>query len=169
MTEKDVLAVLHASRTVEQGRPTAPDFSNVDLSGLDLRTVPFGRACFRGGLLKDTDFSNADLSLTDFRQADLTGAKLIGTNLADVDLRGAIVRDANLCGACLFQADLRGSDMRGTLLDWADLGDVRVDEGTKVLPDQLTRARDVPASLLRVARAFQRKSALGNNPSGKGL
>jgi hypothetical protein len=79
---------------------------------------------------------------------------MIGTMLADSLFGKASLKGANLAGACLHQADLRGADLREAILDWADLEGVRVSRTTKVLPEQLSLARNVPESLLRIAKRY---------------
>ena len=74
------------------------DWSECDLTGVQLRNI----------ILKNADLRNADLSGADLTGADLTGADLTGAKLFGVDLRQADLYRANLENSILDGADLRG-------------------------------------------------------------
>lgn len=77
------------------------DFTNCDLSGLDLREITFTNVKLRWA-----DLSGADLYGARIRFADLLGANLANANLKGVDLHDSNLRYANLRGANLKYVNL---------------------------------------------------------------
>jgi|GEM_PF-904153 len=82
------------------------DFSNEDLTGVNLA----------GRNLSHVSMANATLTGANFRGAklvgtDLTGSDLSGANLTKCDLTSASMAEANLIGADLTSANLKGVDL----------------------------------------------------------
>ncbi len=86
-------------------------FSNVDLSGANLRNAN----------LQEIDFREANLSEADLRNVNLQKAEMVESNLWGANLRNANLSGASLKKANLKWADLKGSQLEGTNLDGADL------------------------------------------------
>lgn len=78
-----------------------PNFSNLDLSGIDLR--------------------DAQLAMADFHNTDLRGAQLHAADLSEANFDGA-----NLDDAVLQYADIGGASFRNARLNRADLRNVKV-------------------------------------------
>lgn len=107
------------------------DYSNQNLSGLDLRNADLQFANLHGADLRYADLSRvkldkADLSMANLYCANLTGASMVDANLTgasmvcaylnNADLRKAILISADLTGAIIQGAKILGSNMRGTFL-----------------------------------------------------
>jgi len=73
--------------------------------------------------LRNVDLSESELSGATFEHADLTAANLSGLDLRDVDLSSA-----TLSRAVLYGTDLRGADLSAVAL-----GDVHLDDETRLL------------------------------------
>ncbi|MDX2214740.1 MAG: serine/threonine-protein kinase [Oculatellaceae cyanobacterium bins.114] len=111
------------------------DFTNHDLSQLNLQKVNLSGANFHQSKLHKVNFQGANLFSADFGRASLSQAVLKNTNLARAylshsDLQGADLRGADLSYAYLSNANLRGANLCG-----ADL------TGAKVTDEQLSMAR----------------------------
>jgi len=104
-------------RTTRRG--VSPQFRNVDLRGLDLRSANLVRV----------DFSGANLEGTDFRGANLRDAILTNANLSYTNLRFATLIRANLSEASLVNSYLSGANLYGANLDYSDFTDAKL-EGT---------------------------------------
>jgi hypothetical protein len=88
----------------------------IDLSGIDLRSVPLSGVDLRGVLFDGSNLRGADL-----QGADLSGASFVNANLTSAWLQGARFTRARLAGALLDSAhldrtDLRTADLRGVTL-----------------------------------------------------
>ncbi|MFM7887189.1 MAG: pentapeptide repeat-containing protein [Pseudanabaena sp.] len=64
------------------------------------------------------NFSNIDLSNAQLRSVTLTGIDLRGSTLNNADLSSANLIDANLTGANLIETNLRGNDCVATAPPW---------------------------------------------------
>lgn len=78
---------------------------------------------FAGADLANAEFFDCSLVFANFSSTDLTEATLVAT-----DLRRANLESALLNRATLFEADLRGARLSGTLL-----GDIRINDSTRLL------------------------------------
>lgn len=112
--------------------PEIREFEGLNLSGIDLRYsdlhpfVFFTEINLSGGDLRGLDLSNrnieranlsgADLSFADLYRSDLSGANLSGANLS-----GAKLQETILCDANLTRVDLSGSFLMDTYLGSNDL------------------------------------------------
>ena len=126
-------ADIHAALRAIGRRNTHNDHETmiVNLSGTDLRSVPFDhgdftRAYFVKARLDCADLSRAELAGADFSHAcldhaDLTGARLEGANFAEARLRHTALRFAQLSRATLRDADLSDANLFGATLDQVDL------------------------------------------------
>lgn len=97
------------------------DYSNQNLSGLDLRNADLRFANLHGADLRYANLSRvkldkADLSMANLYCANLTGASLVGANLNNTDLHRAILISADLTGCTIQGAHILGSNMRGAFL-----------------------------------------------------
>jgi len=125
------------------------NFSNRDLSGLDLSHLDFYGANFDGANLSDVDFTGSRLMgvsmrHTNLANANFTDARMMGAHLEGADMTGAVFTNARFvgstvdvnalhangslrtmvdgCAGCNFSnADLHGQDLHGLRLDGADL------------------------------------------------
>lgn len=89
------------------------DFTDADLSGLDLQGAELSEAILRGVRLVGCDLNGAWMLLADLRDCDLSSA----------DLRNVQARDCNAAGATLRGARLQEADFAGTDFRSADLRD----------------------------------------------
>lgn len=109
------------------------DFSNMDLSYLNLsgsllRNTNFENSNLKSSYIAQADFSNANLTNADASSACLTysdfeSATLVGANLQDIDSGRASFQHANLENAYLKGAYLLGSDFRYAKLRGVDISD----------------------------------------------
>ena len=83
------------------------DFSNLDLTGADLRFSNLARANFQGAILRQADLSFSDLNEADFTDADLFEANLSFSGLEGTNLTGANVEGAkfNFSGRNSYKPD----------------------------------------------------------------
>ena len=101
------------------------DFSNADLSNMDLQGLYFFKvnlhaANLRGSVLSKANFRNADLS-----GADMSETLLIKANLTESDLSGANLGKSRLRDAKLNRAILRGTDLSDADMTGADLREIK--------------------------------------------
>ena len=158
---RDDLAAQYA-----QGRR---DFSDLDLSGLDLSKMEWTGADFSRANLNQTDFTEsllikavfqettvqkaiftkarmveADLTRADFfqadlREADLTGARAEEVNLAQTKASHAIFKSSNLARSVLTMIDLSEADLSMTNLSWAVASQARL-TGASLVKAKLDKA-----------------------------
>ena len=110
-TVRDITAALFKAKPGE-----TPDYSNHDLTYLDLSGLNFKGAKLAKSNLYGVDFTGANLRGTDMAgtrldratliRADFSGANLADTDLSRADFTGADLTDANLTGADLDGATL---------------------------------------------------------------
>lgn len=120
------------------------DFSNenislLDLSGSNLSGANFKGAClwvadltnakltranFSGAEMQDTEICYADLSGADLFNANFNNANLRGANLTSADIRGSSLINANLIDANLANADIRQANLYKATLIGANLDGV---------------------------------------------
>jgi hypothetical protein len=103
-----------------------PDFTEEDLSGLDLVGANLSgaqllRADLRLANLSDANLCGANLYSARLRDANLSGADLSGAYLYRAHLVEANLSDANLRGAMLAETNLRQTNLRDANLSDADL------------------------------------------------
>jgi len=70
---------------------------------------------------KGLDFSNADLSKLDLKHINFAGAKLCGVNFEGADLYGAVLDKADMTNVILDGAYVAGVSMEGAILDGASI------------------------------------------------
>lgn len=105
------------------------DFSNLNLSGLDLTNIN----------LKGADLTGVNLSGACVHYANLTNANLTGANLS-----GAYLYWANLANTNLTNANLSNVDFHDTNLKGADLQGIQCG-GTSFLSTDLTETKNLPS------------------------
>jgi len=125
------ITVVGTRNTAYDGSTTVVDFTNVDLSGMNLRGEPFFGANLAGANLAGADLFganlinaslfDANLAYADLIHANLTGAYLFSADLTQAALFGAYLTDANLTGASLTGASLTGANLTGANLTDANL------------------------------------------------
>ena len=116
---------------------TNANLSDVDLSGRDLSEVFFSGADLSnndltGTNLTNVDLSNMNLSNTVLRYANLTNVNLTNVDLSNKDLTGAILIGANLTNVNLTSVDLSNKDFSRTVLTNANLSDTDLTSATFV-------------------------------------
>ncbi|ERN40199.1 Pentapeptide repeats (8 copies)/protein kinase domain protein [Rubidibacter lacunae KORDI 51-2] len=109
------------------------DFSEQNMTQIDLQTIALpgarfheaklARANFRKSDLNRADFGKADLRYANFRDALLNGAYLSYANLENADLRGA-----NLSAVNFMQANLQGANLCGANLTNAVISDAQLEQ-----------------------------------------
>lgn len=112
---------------------SAPDLSEVDLSGKDLSRANLSDAILAGANLSRTDLSMANLIGADLRDVNLSEANLTDTNLRDSNLQHAQLRAV--------QNHLRLGQMAG-----ADLTGATLPDGFTQLDDHLENAKNISES-----------------------
>lgn len=111
------------------------DFTNHDLSLLNLTKTDLSGANFNQAKLHKSNLQGANLLNTDFGRASLSQASLKNAKLARAYLSHADLASADLRGADLSYAYLSHANLRGANLCGADL------TGAKVTDEQLATAR----------------------------
>lgn len=109
LSREEVLEIVRVAK--EKGE--RPDFSTVDLSGLDLSEVELTRANFSAADLSAANLSRANLSMSYLNRADLRMAKLNGANLGMAYLNGS---------------DLGGADFSRASIGWTIFGNTDLSE-----------------------------------------
>jgi len=92
------------------------DFSEANLSNVNLKKVDVKGASFHNANLTDANLSEINLANADLRGADLTNANVTGADLRKTKLNGANLTNANLTKAKLTFANLTGADLTGVNL-----------------------------------------------------
>jgi len=101
----------------------AADFSNRNLTGIDLCSSILTGADFTGCVLKEAVLIGSDCSQAIFYEASLVRANLTGMTAHDVSFT-----DANLSNAVLSHSNLRGARFVETILSYAFLNDCNLDK-----------------------------------------
>lgn len=101
----------------EEPEWTPVDLKGLDLSGTDLTEADLRYAQMYGTKLRKADLKGADLSHADLEYADLTGASLFEVDAIGADLSGADLTDADLAGANLSGANLVSAAVSPRQLD----------------------------------------------------
>jgi serine/threonine-protein kinase len=120
------------------------DFSEQDLSNLNLEGIKLPKFIFRYSKLQGATLLSANLSQTNFYGANLVNANLkeakliqayfAKTNLQNADLKGANLTGADLTNANLQDADLCGANLRNAKLNQKQLQSAKVN-WTTIFPD----------------------------------
>ncbi|MCS6783000.1 MAG: pentapeptide repeat-containing protein [Gloeomargarita sp. SKYBB_i_bin120] len=134
------------------------NFSQANLSGVDLSELNLRETCFRGADLSQANLQGCDLTDADLSQANLRGANLTGTRLVRANLNRAILASEPRSITNLRQADARlaqfteatlsrvmatGANFAGADLSRADLSRADLSQ------TNLTEAKLVQADLSR--------------------
>ena len=117
-------------KLLADGLAYAPEISDLDLQGCNLRNAYLGERPDR-----KPDFSRAD-----FFEADLSGASLKNVVAREAVFFKATLRGTVLKGAELEGADFREADLEGARFEGANIAGARF-EGAKNLPRDLPVAR----------------------------
>ncbi len=107
------------------------DFSEADLSKVNLKKANLSGASFVGANLSEAKLCEANLSGAELVMADLSGADLSkvdfsGADLSGVVLQGATLWEANLSGAKLSEVDLSGVELTGANLSGVNLREINL-------------------------------------------
>lgn len=97
------------------------DFSNEDLSNVDLHGSDLRYASFMETDLSNVNFVEADLSNANFHKAILCHASLIEAKLIGAILSNAILRGSDFISADLYGADLSHADISNANLCYSNL------------------------------------------------
>lgn len=120
-------ARLHKACFLQCGALHASTFADAELVEVNLHTADLARSDFTRARIANSDFSNADLQACTFLDARFERGYLVRA-----DLRLASLQGADLIEALLRAADLRGADLREANLFRANLGDVLIDDATRL-------------------------------------
>lgn len=148
LTREDIIAGMAVNRSF-----AGENFTNIDISSLDLRGGDFSGALFLNTNLKNALLDQAILTEAYFENADLTGASLkkihaldadfTKAHLSGADMREAILNDAIFenalldktmldnaqCRNCYFSgADLSGASLKHGIFDSADFSKTLLNE-----------------------------------------
>jgi uncharacterized protein YjbI with pentapeptide repeats len=123
-----------------------------NLSGADFSGCEMDEVCLRGTRLEGADFPfsrlrQTDLSNTDLRHSRLEYADLDGSLLIRADLRNASLQGASLMSVMLQGADLRSANLSLSNLFRASLGEVRLDDRSRLEHSHQQRANWRPAPI----------------------
>ena len=121
LTSQAALTVVSTRNTTYDGSTTVVDFTDVDLSGMNLGIDRLSGAIFTGANLSDTDLSGSNLTGAQLPGATLVGADLSGANLTDADLYSTNLTGVDFEGADLLGADLLGANLTHAILALANL------------------------------------------------
>jgi len=119
-------AILRKACFVKESVLDNADFSQAQLSEVNLRQVRAHGANFSGARIDQCDFSDARMRL-----ADLRGAKIADSHLVRTDLSGANLARADLMGASMRRAVLHGANFREANLFRADFAEAAIDDTTQ--------------------------------------
>ena len=122
------------------------DFSNQDLSYLNLSNMNLSKAIFKNTDLSHSILNNTDLKSTDFSAANLTEANLSGADLRDSNLVRANLTKANLSDSLLRDSDLTNANLREAHLIDTDFYNANL-TGVRVEKDRLEQASLTKAKL----------------------
>jgi|GEM_PF-1237177 len=92
---------------------TAPNFSQANLGGADVRFAKLRNANFREAVAVGALFEATDLSYAGFTAVDAAGADFTDANFSNAFLWDSDLRDAQLFGATFTGADLKGASFAG--------------------------------------------------------
>jgi hypothetical protein len=121
--------------SMEKVKGQQADFTEENLSGVNLSGKDLDRAIFWQANLTEADLSRAKFSRANLSRAILKRANLRDANLGHADLAWAILSDAdltwaNLKGADLSHVNLSRAKLNGADLSASDLGGVNFDGAT---------------------------------------
>ncbi|MDR5781429.1 DUF2169 domain-containing protein [Caballeronia sp. LZ065] len=120
-------ARLHKACFLQCGALHASTFAEAELVEVNLHAADLARSDFTRARIANSDLSNADLQACTFLDARFERGYLVRA-----DLRLASLHGADLIEALLRAADLRGADLREANLFRANLGDVLIDDATRL-------------------------------------
>src|SRR5713101_6072795 len=113
------------------------DLNGANLSGANLSDAELERVELSGANLSGANLRGAELAEVSLEETDLSGANLSSASLGGVSLVRANLSKANLTGAHLFY----GTDLSGANLSGADLSNTKMDEKTRITPEQIGQAK----------------------------
>lgn len=97
------------------------DFSNSDMTGMDMRDISFVGCNFTNSKLDNVNFTNTRLESCTFDHASMIGAELIkadidGTSFDNTNLSSANLQNATLINSTFVDADLSDSKFSNTVV-----------------------------------------------------
>ncbi|GEM_PF-4004175 len=122
------------------------DFSQCDLSGLNLSGLNFRWAVFTGAYLKNTDFTDSILIETLFDRVNAEQALFIKTRCDEMIAREALFIDADFTDAQLTNANFERSMMNGALLRHTHAANINLTAGE--LSDAVIEGADFTGAVL---------------------
>lgn len=87
------------------------NFSNTDLSGIDLKNINLSNADFSNSILSHVDFTNSNLSGANLSNADLSDSKLSQAKLSNADLSGTEIVGVDFSGTVLTNISINYNDL----------------------------------------------------------
>ena len=111
------------------------DFSEENLSSLNLEEGKFSKYIFRYAQLQQVSFHKANVSQANFYGANLTNANFSKANLAQTYFSKSNLQNADFRGANLVSADFTNANLNGVNLSGANLKNAKINQ------EQLKRAK----------------------------
>ena len=99
-----------------------PNFSDEDLSGLNLAEIDFSKTNLLRANLSDSNLKDGHLAFSDLREANLVRANLAGSNMLGTLLMDSNLTEANLNGAIIIEANFHIANLNKTNFSKAVLG-----------------------------------------------
>lgn len=111
------------------------NFRGADLKGASFKSAKLQSADFTKAILSSSDMPFGDFTEVNFESANLSKAVFVGADLTDAILRNVDLTGANLSQTILERADLSGADLRDANLSGANLknailSDVKINQRT---------------------------------------
>lgn len=96
-------------------------FRYSDLQGITLPSANLFQSNFYGANLQDANLQDANLTQAYFSKTNLQNADLKGANLTGADLTNANLQDSNLCGTNLRNAKLNQKQLQSAKVNWTTI------------------------------------------------
>ena len=93
------------------------DFSNADMTGIELSNISFKDCKFNGTNLKNSKMSNNVFIFCEFVGAEFNGSEFFATAYHDVSFRNAKITDAYFKSSLFIDTNFSNADLRGTTFD----------------------------------------------------
>lgn len=136
-TRDEIMAYVEQSKNRQQAmnliKKFGPDFSNLDLSNLDLRGhyyvgytnvftgADFSHSDLHGTILGSGNFDRANFYMANLEGAEFVTATLIGAHFEKANLKNVLFQECDLSKAMLSQADLSRATITGSRFAGANL------------------------------------------------
>lgn len=111
----DIISAKHLLWLYDEGGEQA-DFTNCDLSALDLRHRNLNSALFVGARLYGAALDDAQLCFADFTGADLRDCSLRGITADEIVFKNAAAQNCDFTGAMLMHGNFTGTDLSTAMI-----------------------------------------------------